>query len=105
MKRIAHILALAAGAAVLLSCIPGRLFAQSTSRASQTVTFAVIPVHTPATALPASGRSDKVTVGAVGSSATAVAATRPAAVPPHGPNVSGRTRPRQKGNVIVTVTE
>ena len=97
----------ARGAAIILiACAPARLTAQQAARASQTVTFGVVPVHTPAVVLMAAAqRAEKVTVGSVSSTGTAVSAVpTPAA---QSPLRSLRETPHTKpaADVIITVTE
>jgi len=97
----------ARGAAIILiACAPARLTAQQAARTSQTVTFAVVPVHTFAAAqTPATQRAEKVTVGSVSSAGMVVAAApAPAAQSPL--RVPRQTpHPKPAADLIITVTE
>ena len=107
MSPHSRIRMLTRGAAFLLvACAPVTLTAQHAVRASQVVSFAVVPVHTPSAAPDAaSRRGEIVTVGTVSSAGAVVDPTRPS--PPRTPPAAGRPvrRPKPPAGVIITITE
>jgi len=107
MRTRPHICALAAVAViVLIACAPATLLAQHASKAVQTVTFAVVPVHTPAAAQYAVTRgSEKVTIGPSGGSATAVDSTLPAAVNFVRRRAARNPRGKPSPGLYITITE
>jgi len=107
MNGIGHIRLRALWVTVLLIAgVPGVLMAQHTSRASQTVTFAVVPVHTPAAAQGAARVTpEKVTIGPVSSSATTLGSSRPAAADSLRPRAIEDSSAKPRGPSVITITE
>ena len=93
-------------AVLVVACAPGALIAQHTSRASQTVTFAVVPVHTPAAAQGAARITpEKVTIGRVSSSATTIGPSRPAFADSSRPGAASVFRAEPQAPTVITITE
>jgi len=93
-------------AVLLLAGAPGSVMAQTVSKASQTVTFAVVPVHTAGALQASTARSaEKVTFGSVRTAGSVADSLRMSAFPPPRPGEEKSAHVRPSREVIVTITQ